>query len=190
MVRGKGRDGAKATAKPGWKGGPRGSTREHGPVSGLTRSARRAGPGPAAGRARPTRTARPAGWFDTCDAAEVGRWSGLGEAEWLGPQALVTEEALDARAVADQGAKLHVSAMRAGIDGQTEGEAHQLGPWPVSAARSGAAWLGWRLGVRVGRGRCLRGCRLWRRNDQWPPRTRGGEHAAVSDQVQLRECGV
>jgi hypothetical protein len=39
-------------------------------------------------------------------AAEVGRRAGLGEAERLGPQVLVAEEALDALAVADQGAQL------------------------------------------------------------------------------------
>ena len=51
-----------------------------------------------------------AGWFDPCDAAEVGRWASFGETEGLGPQALATEEALDPCAVADQGAKLHLSS--------------------------------------------------------------------------------
>ena len=45
-----------------------------------------------------------AGWLEAGDAAEVGRRASLGKAEGLGPQALVTEEALDALAVADQGA--------------------------------------------------------------------------------------
>ena len=45
-----------------------------------------------------------AGWFGPREAAKVGRWASFGEAEGLGPPALVTEEALDALAVADQGA--------------------------------------------------------------------------------------
>ncbi len=45
-----------------------------------------------------------AGRLEAGDAAEVGRRPGLGEAERLGPQTLVAEEALDALAVADQGA--------------------------------------------------------------------------------------
>jgi hypothetical protein len=77
--------------------------------------------------------------------------------------------------------------VRAGVDGEAERQAHQLGPWPVLAARSGAGWLGWRLGVRLRGRRCLCGCRLRQgRYDQWPPRTGGGEHAAVADQVQPR----
>jgi hypothetical protein len=61
-----------------------------------------------------------------------------------------------------------------GRAGQAQGQAHQLGPRPVSATRSGAAWLGWRLGVRLRGGRCLCCRRLERRYDQWPPRTPSG----------------
>jgi hypothetical protein len=68
---------------------------------------------------------------------------GLLLAYGLGPQVLPAEEALDAFGVADQGAQLHASpAMKAGVDGQTEGEAHELGPGPVAAARSRAGRFG------------------------------------------------
>jgi hypothetical protein len=129
-----------------------------------------------------------AGWLETGDAAEVGWRASLGEAERLGPQALVAEEALDALRVADQGAQLHAPpAMRAGVDGEAQGQAHQLGPGPVAAARSGSGWLGWRPGVRLRGGRCLSCCRLrQRRYDQWPPRRGGCEHPAVANQMQLR----
>ena len=69
-----------------------------------------------------------AGWLEAGDAAEVGRWASFGEAEGLGPQVLVAEEALDALAVAHRSAQLHASpAMGAGVHGQAERQAHQLG---------------------------------------------------------------
>ena len=127
-------------------------------------------------------------WPETGDGAEVGWRARFGEAERLGPQVLVAEEALYAFGVADEGAQLHAApAMRAGVDGQAEGQSHQLGPGPVSAARSGAGWLGWRFAVRLRGWRRVRGCRVWqRRYDQRAPRTGGREHAAVANQMQLR----
>jgi hypothetical protein len=70
--------------------------------------------------------------------------------------------ALDARAVADQGAKFHASrppckkfaggippAMGVSIDGQAQGQTHQLRPQTISATGSRAGWLGRRSGVRL-----------------------------------------
>ena len=58
--------------------------------------------------------------------AEEGRRSGLGQADGIGPQVLVVEEALDALGVTGEGAQVHASpAMKAGVDGQTEGQAHE-----------------------------------------------------------------
>jgi hypothetical protein len=100
-----------------------------------------------------------AGRLEAGDAAKVGRRPRLSEAERLGPRVLVAAEALDALAVADQGAQLHAPpAMRAGVDGQAQGQAHQLGPGPVAAARSGSGRLGRRLGVRLRGGRSLSFC--------------------------------
>ena len=48
-------------------------------------------------------------WLEAGDAAEVGRWPRLGEAEGLGPQVLVAEEALDAFGVVDQSPQLHAA---------------------------------------------------------------------------------
>jgi nitrite reductase/ring-hydroxylating ferredoxin subunit len=52
-----------------------------------------------------------AGRLEAGYGAEVGRRPCLGQAQRLGPQALVTEEALDALAVADQGAGLSLGAL-------------------------------------------------------------------------------
>ncbi len=114
------------------------------------RQGRRVGQGPAMRRpgqaGRGWRTARLGGWLETGDAAEAGRRPSLGAAAGLGPQPLVTEEVLDARAVADQGAKLLASGppcnrfageipptMGAGIDGRAECQTHQLRPLTISA---------------------------------------------------------
>ncbi len=51
-----------------------------------------------------------AGRLEAGYGPEVGRRAGVGEAEGLGPQAPVAEDALDALAVADQGARLSLAA--------------------------------------------------------------------------------
>ena len=83
------------------------------------------------------------GWLEAGDAAEVGWGPRLGKGEGLGPHGLVAEEALDALGVADQGAQLHASpTMGAGVDGQAERQAHQLGPRAIPATGPAAGWLG------------------------------------------------
>ena len=88
----KGKAGAKATGKLGREGAPRGRTRDPRPVR------------PCGGTLGLLEQLDLAGRLEAGDAAEVGRRPGLGEAERLGPQTLVAEGALDALAVADQGA--------------------------------------------------------------------------------------
>ena len=55
-----------------------------------------------------------AGRLEAGYGAEVGWRPCLGQAQRLGPQVLVAEEALDALAVADQSAQLHASPSRNG----------------------------------------------------------------------------
>ena len=105
-MRGKGRDGAKATPTLDGKA-------THGDEP-ATWTRKPAGNWRSMGRLRPCggvlgllEQLSLAGRLGAGDAAEVGRRPGLGEAEGLGPQALVAEEAFDAFAVADQGAQLH-----------------------------------------------------------------------------------
>jgi hypothetical protein len=72
-------------------------------------SLRWAAPGLAVGRFGLLEQIDLAGRFETGYGTEVGRRPRLGQAQRLGPQVLVAEEALDALAVGDQSAQLHTS---------------------------------------------------------------------------------
>ena len=68
-------------------------------------------------------------------AALVGRGAGRGGLVGRGSEALVAQEALDARGVLDEGAELYPAPTGGTVlDVDAEGQAHELGPSEVAAA--------------------------------------------------------